>query len=69
MIINMIPLSWIERLATDQKAGGSNPLTHVIEKSRKPRKIKGFWLFFMFFRKTYFVVTCGDKLFLKKSEE
>ena len=25
-----VQLSWIERLATDQKAGGSNPLTHIM---------------------------------------
>ena len=27
-------LSWIERLATDQKVGGSNPLAHVLRESK-----------------------------------
>ena len=44
MLKRMCPwLSWIERLATDQKVGGSNPSRHA---KTRMRLHSGFLLFF-----------------------
>ena len=45
-------------MATDQKVGGSNPLTHVLKEGRNSLKNKGFDFFVLKFTPVLFGVIC-----------